>query len=221
MLEACYACDAAATSVEHCPPQSFFPEGHRKDLITVPSCPDHNHANSKDVEYTRNWITTSWGANVTGQNLFERKTQKSFDRSPRLLNQTFGSMRTVRYKGEVTGAATCDTPRCKNVFEACARALHYHNTREKHEHWGIVLKNLEFDPAKSGVNKESWMDLLEMLQSANFSQLPTANPEVFQYGSVMADGGQQPIYCFVFYESFVVYALPLSDTFLAASPWAR
>jgi hypothetical protein len=65
------------------------------------------------------------------------------------------------------------------------------------------------------------MDLLEMLQSANFSQLPTANPEVFQYGSVMADGGQQPIYCFVFYESFVVYALPLSDTFLAASPWAR
>ena len=100
MPETCYACAAVACSVEHCPPLSFFPEGHRKDLITVPSCSDHNHVNSKDVEYTRNWLTTSWGVNTAGQNLFDGKTKKSFDRSPRLLNQTFGTMRTISYGGK-------------------------------------------------------------------------------------------------------------------------
>ena len=208
MPETCYACAAVATTVEHCPPQSFFPEGHRKNLITVPSCSNHNNANSKDVEYTRNWITTSWGVNSAGQDLFEQKTKKSFDRSPRLLTQTFGTMRTVKFEREITGAAKCDVPRCRVVFEACVRALHYHNTREKHEKWGIVMQGLAFDPTVPGLNMQPLMNLVGTLQALNFPQIPTANPEVFQYGAAQLDGRQ--VYCFVFYGSYVVYALPLT-----------
>ncbi len=52
----CYRCDQAGITDEHVPPKSFFPEGHRKGLITVPSCEAHNKDNSFDVEYVRNII---------------------------------------------------------------------------------------------------------------------------------------------------------------------
>lgn len=208
MPKTCYACAVIASTVEHCPPLSFFPEGQRKNLITVPSCPDHNNTNSKDVEYTRNWLTTSWGVNSTAQDLFERKTKKSFDRSPRLFSQIFGTTLTVQYKGEVTGATKCDLRRCKTVFEACARALHYHNTREKHENWRIVIQSLTFDQSTPVLTIQRWTDLIGKLQAMDFSQIPTTNPEIFEYGVAHVEG-KKTYYCFVFYGSFVVYALAL------------
>src|SRR6185437_6074985 len=71
--ETCYACDQPATTREHVPPFSFFPEGHKQNLITVPSCAAHNNANSKDVEYVRNIITTSFGVNSVGETIFSTK----------------------------------------------------------------------------------------------------------------------------------------------------
>ncbi|WP_459622904.1 hypothetical protein [Burkholderia sp. 3C] len=39
--------------MEHFPPESFFPKGHRSGLIVVPSCAEHNQAKSTDDEYIR------------------------------------------------------------------------------------------------------------------------------------------------------------------------
>jgi hypothetical protein len=55
----CYVCDAPKTSHEHVPPLCFFPDekdtrGHslyRKNLITVPSCDDHNTQKSEGDLY--------------------------------------------------------------------------------------------------------------------------------------------------------------------------
>ena len=66
----CYACPKSATTKEHVPPLSFFPEDQRKNLITVPSCEDHNNSNSKDAEYAQNIVTTMFGVNALGQKLF-------------------------------------------------------------------------------------------------------------------------------------------------------
>jgi len=49
----CYHCGTEATGYEHIPPKSFFPEGSREELITVPSCDLHNQKKSKDDEYVR------------------------------------------------------------------------------------------------------------------------------------------------------------------------
>ncbi|MDC5072991.1 hypothetical protein NRA08_18095, partial [Acinetobacter baumannii] len=62
LTNTCYMCDAEATTVEHVPPKCIFPESKdlssadklldfRKQLITVPSCDDHNGKKSKDDEY--------------------------------------------------------------------------------------------------------------------------------------------------------------------------
>jgi len=55
----CYMCDALATTKEHIPPKALFLKQKdllrefslRKELITVPSCEEHNNNKSKDDEY--------------------------------------------------------------------------------------------------------------------------------------------------------------------------
>ncbi len=66
-------CGKAATSKEHVPPQCLFPEikdtegvDLRKDLITVPSCDEHNTKKSKDDEFLMISIAGSIGNNFFG-----------------------------------------------------------------------------------------------------------------------------------------------------------
>jgi len=124
----CYACDQPATTKEHAPPSSFFPEGERNNLITVPSCAEHNNATSKDVEYARNIISVMFGVNEIGERHFADKTLRSFDRSPALLHTTFSDIRGVQFRGMQVGAFTVDTERIKTVVKACIRALHFRET---------------------------------------------------------------------------------------------
>jgi len=35
-IPSCYMCERTATTREHVPPKSFFPEGYRTNLVTVP-----------------------------------------------------------------------------------------------------------------------------------------------------------------------------------------
>ena len=45
------------TSEEHAVAiECFFSEGEQHEWIEVPSCAEHNEANSKDVEYVRNVV---------------------------------------------------------------------------------------------------------------------------------------------------------------------
>ncbi len=114
MIHGCYMCDATAVTKEHVPPKCFFPDRLRRNLVTVPSCVDHNLENSKDVEYVRNVISTQRGTNDVAAELFE-KTKRSFDRSPKLMSQTFRSMTPIIVSGEETGAFTVDLARHKSV----------------------------------------------------------------------------------------------------------
>ncbi len=193
--------------MEHCPPKSFFPEGQRSDLITVPSCSEHNNAQSKDVEYVRNAITSLWGVNNAGLTQFESKTKKSFERSPKLMSQTFETLRTLLYGQQVTGAFTVDLARFEKVFKACACALHFHDTHMKHANWGIVMPRFVFHAQVPGTNRQDWTKLCEMLKSVPFTRQPAANPTVFDYGAAELQGNR--VYCFVLYGRFVAYALPL------------
>ena len=55
----CYMCSAESVTTEHIPPKCIFPEkkdladgrDYRRNLITVPSCADHNLHKSGDDEY--------------------------------------------------------------------------------------------------------------------------------------------------------------------------
>lgn len=213
-IESCYACERPASTIEHCPPKSFFATRQRQNLITVPSCAEHNNENSKDVEYARNAITTLWGINTTGLELFERKTKKSLERSPGLLFHSFSTMEPVMQGEHVTGIYHLDIDRLELVFGACVRAIHYRDTRQKHADWGIVMPSFAFDSNVPEQLVQNWNRLRDVLNSIRFERKPTANPSVFEYGVAHLEG--KHVYLHVFYGSFLVYALELSKEAAAA-----
>jgi len=207
----CYACEREATTVEHCPPKSLFPAGQREQLLTVPSCAEHNNDNSKDVEYVRNALTTLWGANESALEIFDGPVKRSFDRRPALGTAMYSTMQTVLHEGQITGAFQLDLDRLVIVFKACARAIHYHETVRKQPNWGIVMPRLQFAPGVTSAQQEPWQRLCHMLQGIQVDRKPICNPQVFEYGTANLDGND--LYCFVFYQNFVVYALPLREGF--------
>lgn len=76
----CYMCEHKATTREHVPPLCLFPEqkdtqgiDFRNELITVPSCDEHNSKKSKDDEFLMVSIAGIVGNNRLG--FFHTKTK--------------------------------------------------------------------------------------------------------------------------------------------------
>ena len=72
--EECYFCGEPATSKEHVPPKCIFPEkkdslgyDFRRELITVPSCDEHNTVKADDDEFLFLCLAGNVSANVVGQ----------------------------------------------------------------------------------------------------------------------------------------------------------
>lgn len=81
----CYYCGNKATGKEHIPPRSFFPDGQRKELFTVPACEEHNNDKSKDDEYVKIVLTTSANLMFRGDLLpIIEKSNKALKRNPKL-----------------------------------------------------------------------------------------------------------------------------------------
>jgi hypothetical protein len=200
----CYACDQPATTREHAPPFSFFPKERRANLITVPSCALHNNANSMDVEYARNVITTMLGSNEVGQEHFNDKVVRSFAHSPGLLNATFADIRAVNVKGMTTGAFTVDTQRINTVMKACVRALHFRETGQRGLDWQVILPNLFYGSDVTDEAANSWLQFLSMFRQMSFAVQPTNSPEVFEFAIADIVGGR--VYSMRFYKGFLVFA---------------
>lgn len=83
--ETCYMCDREATTREHTPPLSFFPDGRKDNLITVPSCKIHNNDNHLEVEYARNIIVTDINSNQVARDMFAGKVLRSYRRNRKLV----------------------------------------------------------------------------------------------------------------------------------------
>jgi hypothetical protein len=200
----CYMCPAPATTREHAPPKCFFPEGFRTNLITVPSCPDHNSIHSRDVEYTRNVLCTQRGANATADAVFQT-ARRSFDYSPNLMTQTF---RTMRPFGD-GGTFRVDLPRHRKVMRAIAFALYFRDNSRKHEgDWRIFTPSFLVSDSLHYGRPDPWVPLRSALKSLEFTPGAVMQPGVFKYG-VLQMGGGQIGYRFEFYEAVVVIAWPL------------
>ncbi len=100
----CYKCGEIATSREHVPPICVFPEAKdviglnfRKDLITVPSCDEHNSKKSHDDEFLMVSI-----AGIVGNNLFGYlQTQTKVDRAIRRKSKDFLNKEIIKnYKNQ-------------------------------------------------------------------------------------------------------------------------
>ncbi|MGA9021081.1 MAG: hypothetical protein ACLQHT_05415 [Terracidiphilus sp.] len=200
--DTCYACDQPATTREHAPPRSFFPQGYRTNLITVPSCEVHNNDNSKDVEYTRNVISVSNGVNRVGDEHFLDKGVASLEHTPALLYATFSDIRPIMVDGVEVGAYTMDVDRVKNVMNACLCALNFRETGKKIPTWEVVLPNLGLQNATPEEIKV-WQEAFGIFLQVPYQARTTGSPDVFQYAVGKVEGGH--VYAMRFYRGFDVY----------------
>lgn len=82
----CYKCDKEATGQEHIPPKCIFPErkdldgDYRKNLITVPSCDEHNLQKSKDDEFLMAFVSGYIMNNAIGYLHTKTKLKRTLDK---------------------------------------------------------------------------------------------------------------------------------------------
>ncbi len=204
-MKTCYMCRAPATSREHAPPKSFFPLAYRTNLVTVPSCDEHNLENSEDVEYVRNVISGQRSTNAVAAEAFET-AKGSFDHSPALFAQTFGEVRKVVVDGEETAAFPLDLLRHRRVMCATAHALYFCDTGKRWDGgFQVFSPSLAHRDNLYDGYPDPADDFRRLLESGTFMPMHVSDHRVFQYGKLdMGDG--QLLYKFVFYEAFVVNA---------------
>ncbi len=134
----CYFCGNPATSTEHVPPKCLFPEqkdlcekDYRKNLITVPSCDEHNSRKSRDDEFLMACLAPVVGNNPTGYLHTKTKVVRAQARNPHLINDTMREARKFNLPA-LNGISfpvlvgKPDMPRLCRSLQAVARGLYFH-----------------------------------------------------------------------------------------------
>jgi len=212
-------CNRYATSREHVPPKGFFPDGHRDQLITVPSCPLHNSSKSGDDEYLRAVLSSAITSSDLARDEIYPKIKRSIKKAPGKIG-FYKNLQPAKFGGIETGAFEVDMPRVLTGLEQISRGLFYHEYGTK---W---LGNLtivppygpfrRFDstpPQKSigySLQQEEYVrKYLEESSDEVFSDSPNkgSNPEVFYYQILETPPGYRKIFRLVFFDgvSVIVY----------------
>lgn len=134
----CYSCEKIVTSREHVPPQCIFEEPFPSNLITVPSCDQHNSKKSKDDEYFRWFIATASSENKKARNLIRTKVIRGFRRRPALLHEIWkGAIKHVSVSSH-GGVYLGDKPgfkfnrlRIQKIMNQICKGLFYHHFTRK------------------------------------------------------------------------------------------
>ena len=143
--QSCYMCPSAASSSEHAPPRCIFPErkdtkehtNYRRNLITVPSCQEHNSERSHDDEYLLFTLAGSYTSSNVGLTQFITKVRRAFEYRPSKASRFTERSAPVRLRRleqaewEDGLQVIVQGDRIDSVLMSCARALYLHETGRK------------------------------------------------------------------------------------------
>lgn len=217
-------CDSEATSREHVPPKCIFPEkkdlpknfDFRKNLISVPSCDEHNSHKSKDDEYFMFILSCAFQGNEHKERHFGTKVMRAFQRKPYVYSsfmEGFTPVEVVSPEGENLESATfqVDRVRFDRIVKNLSCGIYFHHFQEKWRGGFRLLTNafLVTGVADSAQANET-IQLANQRASASFSNLIAAgnNNEIFHYKVVSENtsNGDHAIHM-VFYEGVEVTVL--------------
>ncbi len=203
----CYMCDATGNTKEHAPPFAFFPNGLRYNLVTVLSCAQHNHNNSKDVEYVRNIIVSGLDTNAIARKWFQDKALKSLKRSSKLAQRTFRDITPIKAHGRETVIVEIEMPRFDSIMKAIAFALYYKDFGKTYPRDWIVFSPtlVSTDVIVRGV-PDFYAPLRYLFSQLPFNEMITTQPQVFKY-AVHQENEADVFYRFEFYEGFIVHVV--------------
>lgn len=215
--EKCYWCGKKATSREHVPPKCLFPEdkdikgiyeeSFRKDLITVPSCDEHNLEKSNDDEYLMEYLAPVVGNNGVAYVHTKTKVARSVARNPKALNVLAEHTLRVSDKEFPVQIVEVDNKRLFHSFEAIGRALYYFECKKQFEGKCSVLVPM-FRSAMNDKGKQM-IDIIksEVEREKHKWSEKGKNPEIFKYRLGTPDGFGSRTLLLTFYNNIEVYVV--------------
>ena len=211
----CYMCPRAATSREHVPPAAFFPESkdsplgidYRRNLITVPSCAEHNAAKSGDDQFVATIIASCIQTNEVAQRLMTPKTIRAIRHRPGIIG-FFDRLSPVHLGPIETGAFLVDRERFDRAADHQARGLFYNYFGEKLAspltvHTSSLFLASGADAAAFNAQLRAVTDLIS--QSLDSAVRHGENPDVFFY-QIARSSNNKAIIRMVYYGGFIVDA---------------
>jgi len=190
-MECCYICNEPSVSDEHIPPQCLFPDSKdlpagldlRKNLITVPSCAEHNLRKSGDDEYLLFVLVANISVNIVGLNQWRTKIRRAMDKRP-TKRGIFKNLQPVKYYNINTGAYSIDFERLSRQFELISRGIYFYHFRESWKREISVAIPFVIHPNPKQ-NQKHWQAMVETARLASEflkDELKRGeNPEVFYY----------------------------------------
>lgn len=209
----CYMCDLPEMSREHAPPSCFFPEQDtigrdlRRNLVTVPSCANHNSKKSKDDEFLRAIILlVSAKHSDAAKHQFFQKLLVASRRKPQ-AHSNFVTNSGPAGDGDNV-ALRLDRKRFDACIDRLARALFVNEFRCK---WQLPIfvasPNLysKTDEGEFVAHQPTAQVVNVSQQYLGMTPLRGDNPEVFKYRARYDRDGQAFAFAGLFYDLFEVY----------------
>lgn len=194
----CYACGKAKVSVEHAPPQAFFPKTkdaaglplyRKQPLVQVPSCADHNEAKSKDDTYALFHLAGYAYVNECGLRMNER-LERIMRRDEKEREGRFKARIAAELGEDPDGVVRgqMDGPRMRMWLANCARAVYFWETFEQLPH---KLRVSTVGTDRSTPELEARRLHLEGSLEAAMCDCPVLgmNPECFNYSILHGSDG--------------------------------
>jgi hypothetical protein len=201
-------CSKASTSKEHAPPRCIFPERKdtqnesdlRKNLITVPSCDEHNSEKSRDDEYFLLVLAGSYTSSQVGLDQFITKVRRAFENQPSKANQFVRRSAPVRLRRVDTEwedglQVIVQGDRIDAVLSNCARTIYFHETMKKFQGQALVFTQFTlYDDEESQAKISNAFELTE--KTLNSEPRRGENAEVFWYKFVETNSTCIFLMCF-------------------------
>jgi hypothetical protein len=211
----CYMCCEEAPTREHVPPLCFFPEkkdipdkDYRLNLITVPSCADHNLSESEDDFYAFFLVCNNFTCADIAHKHFSTKIIRALVYRPEI--RSFFSRNSPAYINDrETMMYEINRPRFDRTMSKMARALYFHDTNKK---WirDIFVHTSHFFNTGSPDLEKSFKEYQKIDQLFNSfldgQSVLGENPDIFQYQLKKLDESNGFLIRFLFYRGFEIFA---------------
>lgn len=225
----CYACSRPAVSKEHAPPKGFYPprkevfqapkgKDYRRNLISVPSCIEHNSDKASDDNFVQAAIAVFAAAYGDGlesaaTHPFIRKLIRRIQNQPRLRKSLIENATPVRTAAGIVIALKPEAETIRRIIELTARALYYHDHGYLRRWPGdcqvhsphFVMNDLSLPPGAHDI--QDTIARFTHLNRINYEgfALKGPHPEVFAYQTLEIE--ERIVMRMTFYGSFHFLAI--------------
>jgi hypothetical protein len=219
----CYMCNNPKTSDEHVPPKCLFPEAkdvangkdYRVNLITVPSCDEHNSEKSKDDVYLSYVLAINILSNNTSKKQFSSKIIRAIKRVPHVYREFSKNNMQVALCDEngnlsKTAAIEIDRTRFDKSLKHIAYGIYYEKYNKKFKGDVTIFTDGLIDiQGSQSVEFNEAVQQLGVRIDLLFKDIPREgkNQEIFSYQCVNSSDPVCTFIRFTFYGGFNVTAI--------------